>query len=123
MMPWILAFAAVNTIVGFIIIARVLQRTRGGASGPVIAGLDLAALREFTDTVHTRVCEYVRSNWSGVPSDLPGVLGHLLDDLERDAKDRGLPLNRAVLKQMIQTSLHSIDIGRAEVREALKQVA
>ena len=123
MTSWILAFVAVDVVVGLVIIRRVLQRRGASRTGPVIAGLDLKALREFTDTVQPRVGEYVRTNWSGVPSDLPGVLGHLLDDLERDAKERGLPLNRYVLKQLIERSLHSLDIGRAEVREALQQIA
>jgi hypothetical protein len=123
MTPWILAIVAVDVVVGLVIIRRVLERSRAGRNGPVIAGLDLKALREFADTVHPRVGEYVRANWSGVPSDLPGVLGHLLDDLERDAKDRGLPLGRPILKQLIERSLHSLDIGRSEVREALKQIA
>jgi hypothetical protein len=121
--PWILAFVAVDTLVGFVIIRRVLQRRGTSRTGPVVAGLDFGALREFTNSVQPRVGEYVRTNWSGVPSDLPGVLGHLLDDLERDVKERGLPLNRSVLKQLIERSLHSLDIGRAEVREALKQIA
>jgi|SRR5580765_439031 len=120
---WILAVVAVDVVVGLLIIRRVLQRRRAGGGGPVIAGLDLRALREFADTVRPRVGEYVRTNWSGVPSDLPGVLGHLLDDLERDVKERGLPLNRGILKQLIERSLHSLDIGRTEVREALKQIA
>lgn len=66
----------------------------------------------------------MRANWSGRDEDLPRVLGHLLDDLERDARERGLPLDRAVLARTVEASLrkHGIVKG-AGLARALREAA
>jgi len=66
----------------------------------------------------------MRANWSGIPDQLPPVLTALLDELERRARTKGLPLDRAALKAMLAASLRSHRIGRGRERdEAFKLVA
>jgi len=66
----------------------------------------------------------MRANWSGMPEQLPSVLSALLDELERGAKAKNLPLDRDVLKTMLASSLRSHRIGKdSERNEAFKRVA
>ena len=119
--PIILADVAITLLV----IRRVLARraAQPGATAPLLS-LDFTAVRKFTDAAHPRIGDYVRANWSGVPDQLAVVLRELLDELEQDAKARGLALDRDVIKNLIGRSLDRHRIARGtEVRDALLKVA
>lgn len=84
----------------------------------------MRALESFALEQHQHIGEYVRANWSGIPDQLPAVLNALLDDLQRAAKEKNLPLERDALKAMLASSLRSHRIGKGSERnEAFKQVA
>src|ERR1051325_4072685 len=53
-------------------------------------GGQLRGLAAFAAEQDQRIGDYVRANWSGVPDQLPAVLGALVGELERDAQARGL---------------------------------
>jgi hypothetical protein len=90
-----------------------------------IVSLDqMRALETFSIEQHKHIGDYVRANWSGIPDQLPPVLTALLDDLERAAKEKSLPLERDALKAMLAGSLRAHRIGKGSERnEALKRVA
>ena len=126
----LLPFLALDVIVMAAVLVTVF-RLRGGAMAVTfrnaagILSLDgMRALEAFSREQHQRIGEYVRANWSGIPDQLPPVLTTMLDELERAAKAKNLPLDRDVLKVMLAASLRSHRIGTGRERdEALKRVA
>ena len=130
MNPLLLSFIVLDLIVTAAVVVTVLK-LRGGARGvyyrnaPSIVSIEqMRALEAFSIEQHAHIAEFMRANWSGIPDQLPAVLTALLDELERRAREKGLPLDRAALKAMLAASLRSHRIGRGRERhEAFKQVA
>ena len=130
MMKFLIAFVVLDLIVMVIVLKRVVKLKvsvttnlfRGG-QGP--GTLDqLRALGQFARDQHERIGEYMRANWSGMPEQLPSVIAALLDELDKTAREKGLALDRGVLKAMLASSLRSHRIGRGrELREAIQKVA
>src|SRR6185503_13100025 len=125
MMPaWLLPVIAADLAITGVVVWFVFRKKGAGSNSRRIVGADFKALTAFTTATHPRIGEYVRANWSGVPSQLPVVLRTLLDDLERDAKQRGLHIDRPMLKLLLARSLASHGIGNGtDVRHALDEVA
>ncbi len=98
-----------------------------GASGSfarLFGGGQLRGLAAFAAEQDQRIGDYVRANWSGVPDQLPAVLGALVGELERDAQAKGLSFDRETLKSMLAGSLRSHHIGGGhDVLEALEKVS
>ena len=130
LVPWIIAFVVLDIVVTALVLRHVFRkraeaRTEAGiATDEGVAIPDFGRLRAFTDVIHPRIGEIVRANWSGDDMALPGVLGMALEEAEREARNHGLPLDRDILKQLVQASLakHGVAKG-SRLREALKQVA
>jgi len=128
--PLLVSFIVLDLIVTAAVVVTVLK-LRGGARGvyyrdaPGIVSIEqMRALEAFSIEQHAHIGEYVRSNWSGIPDQLPAVLNALLDDLQRAAKEKSLPLERDALKAMLAGSLRSHRIGKGSERdEAFKRVA
>lgn len=123
-------FLVVDVIVALAVVIAVLKLR----STPIavsfravsnIASMDqMRALEAFSIEQHRHIGEYMRASWSGIPDQLPSVLTSLLDELERAAKEKQLPLEREALKAMLAASLRSHRIGKGgEVSEAFKRVA
>ena len=90
----------------------------------LFGGGRLRGLATFSAEQHERIGNYVRGNWSGVPDQLPAVLGALVSDLEHEAQARGLSFDRETIKSMLAVSLSSHRIGNGhDVLEALEKVA
>ena len=123
-------FIVVDLIVAVVVVITVLK-LRGSAMAVSfravsnIMSMDqMRALEAFSIEQHRHIGEYMRANWSGIPDQLPAVLTSLLDDLERAAKAKNLPLEREPLKAMLAASLRSHRIGKGSERnEAFKRVA
>jgi len=127
MPDWLIPVIVIDLIVTIGVVAFVVRRrNRQMSAHPPGPGV-LAGLREMTTFVnerHQRIGEYLRGNWSGAPDQLPGVLGSLLTELEREALAGGIPFDRDLLKTLIATSLRYHKIGHgSEVQKALEQVA
>jgi len=123
-------FLAVDLFITIIVIAVVLKlRGSGFAFGFVgktgtVNMEQLRALTTFAREQHARIGEYMRANYSGMPEQLPSVITALLDELERTAKEQNLPLDRAMLKPMLASSLRMHGIGKPRERdEAFLRVA
>jgi hypothetical protein len=127
---WLMPFLAFDLVVTAIILMTVVK-IRVTSFGVTlrnvtsIAGMDqLRALETFAREQHQHIGEYMRSNWSGVPEQLPPVISALLAELESTAKAQNLPLERDALKAMLASSLRAHRIGKGSERsEAFKQVA
>lgn len=133
MMAWVACVVVADVVVTLFFIRRYLakQKALAATSGaPAAIGGSAAAipsfltLRKFTDAIHPRIGEIVRSSWSGDADSLPTVLTMALDEAQREAQARGLPLDRDVLKKVVELSVakHHVTQG-AVLREALQKVA
>ena len=126
----LIPFLVLDLIVMFAVLFGVLK-LRGSAFmvsfrnvASIVSMDQMRALEAFSIEQHQHIGEYVRANWSGIPDQLPAVLNALLDDLQRAAKEKNLPLERDALKAMLAGSLRSHRIGKGRERdEAFKQVA
>ena len=123
MLNWVIGFIVLDIVVTLAVVAFVVKRRESGGS-IMIAGLNLSAIREYTDVIHPRIGEYVRSNWSGIPEQLPRVLETLLEEMDREARSHGLELDRDTQKQVLRASLasHKVATGKS-LDEALAHVA
>uniref|UniRef100_A0A832I7T8 Uncharacterized protein n=1 Tax=Eiseniibacteriota bacterium TaxID=2212470 RepID=A0A832I7T8_UNCEI len=96
----------------------------GAPAGRTAALPALGELRAFAEAAHARIGDHVRARWNGRDEDLPRVLRHLLDALEREARERGLPLDRAVLARTVEASLRKRGIaGGSALARALREAA
>ena len=147
MSPFLILFLAVDAVITVSVLLFVLRRRSSGsgatdafgaprtteaprppaASGSfarLFGGGQLRGLAAFAAEQDQRIWDYVRGNWSGIPEQLPAVLGALLGELERDAQAKGLSFDRETLKSMLAGSLRSHRIGGgADVLEALEKVS
>lgn len=133
MMAWVACVVVADVVVTLFFVRRYLakQRALAGASGaPAAIGRAAAAipsflaLRKFTDAIHPRIGELMRSSWSGDADQLPSVLTMALDEAQREAQAQGLVLDRDLLKKVVEVSVskHHLTKG-AVLREALQKVA
>jgi hypothetical protein len=84
----------------------------------------LRGLATFAAEQNERISAYVHDNWKGVPDQLPAVLDALLTQLEHDAEEKGLWLDRETLKSMLVVALRSNRVVDNDVvLEALEKVA
>ena len=133
MMAWVACVVVADVVVTLFLIRRYLARQKAllGASGApaAIGGAAAAipsflALRKFSDAIHPRIGEIMRSSWSGDADSLPTVLTMALDEAQREAQAQGLALDRDVLKKVVEMSVAKHHLAQGAVlREALQKVA
>ena len=130
MESWIVTFIVVDLIITavvvfFVIRARAARALGLAEGGSLLADLkEIGALTEFAKTRHERIAEYVRSNWSGIPDQLPRVLSSLVDQLEHEAQAQGHHFSRDLLKTLVATSLRQWRVVPGDqVGTALDKVA
>jgi len=88
------------------------------------AGTDSRALLGFIKDEQSRISEYLRANWSGSPEHLPQVLESLLGELDRDARERGVTIDREMLKTLLAQSVRAMRIvGGRDLEQAMERVA
>ena len=128
LIPFLVFDAIVTVVIVLFIMRRRAERQAdtGAAPGlpPIVSLATVRALATFATEQHERIGAQVRSNWSGIPEQLPGVVKTLLDELEIEARAQDLPVDRESLKTMLATSLRKHGVGKGGVLgEAMKQVA
>lgn len=126
MPQWLIAFIILDLVITTVVIALFVSgrlKLNLKIEGAV-SNVNFRELMEFTKDRHERIGEYIRANWSGAPEQLPSVLGTLLGELEQDARDRGMTIDRTLLKSILASSVrqHHLTRGR-ELEQAMKQVA
>jgi hypothetical protein len=108
-------------IVVTVTVLRIVLARSGGIAGA------LGKLRAITGAaadIERETKAFLAANWSGDPASLPAVAGPLLAKLESDLKARGIDVDRAQLKPLVeQIILRQGSAPAKEVREAMKQVA
>jgi hypothetical protein len=126
LIPFVLFDIVIMAVVVWYIVQRRKARAERSSSGvAAIVDLDsIRALATFAKEQHERIGQYMRTNWSGMPDQLPGVLTALLIELERDAIRKGVVIEHGAIKTMLGASLRAHKIGSPhDVREALDKVA
>jgi hypothetical protein len=130
MNEWIVLFIVFDVIVTTAVILFVLKRRARMQGAALATGSPIATLAQFREFAafardqHERIGEYLRANWSGIPDQLPAVLGALLDKLQSEAAAKNLTVDRDMLKTMVATSLRHHRIAKAnDVGNALERVA
>ena len=123
MLTWVVGFILLDIVVTLAVVAFVVKR-RDSNGALMVGGLNIGAIRDYTDAIHPRIGEYVRSNWSGAPDQLPLVLENMLAEMDREARTHGLELDRDTLKKLLRASLasHKVAPGK-NLDEALAHVA
>jgi hypothetical protein len=120
MQHWLVPFIAFDIVMSAIVL-MVFLRVRGAVWQKI--GVDFKQLRGFSAAAAPKIAEYMRCNYSGNPDALPGVLTGLLDVLERDAKDQGLPLTRPILKSIMTATVSRLNVAKGrELQAAAAQV-
>jgi len=130
MNTWIVLFLVFDILVmlGIVLFVFRLRVKVGTVVLPTASSLEelsqIRPLMEFAKDRQERIADYVRSNWSGVPDQLPGVLSSLVDQLEGEARAQGHTFSRDLLKTLVATTLRSRRISRPDdVGNALEKVA
>ena len=126
MPSWLGPFLVFDVIVTLIVLGVVTKRiklnvnVKVNSSGPV----DVKSLVEFAKDEHAKIGEYLRANFSGQPEMLPGVLDALIEQLDADAKSRGLCLDRGTLKVLLAGAVRSHKVCRPqELQDAMEKIA
>ena len=130
MSKWLVPFLVLDLIVAIAVLMAVVKIRLTGVVLSLnhvksITSLDqLRVVEAFALEQHQRIGEYMRANWSGIPEQLPSVIMALLDELERDARGKGLAIERDAMKAMLASSLRAHHVGSGNERsEAFKRVA
>lgn len=86
------------------------------------AGLEKS--RALAAEVRDLAGNYVRANYSGNPDDLPALLEQLMLQIDLKANERGLKLERPMLKLLLAQALRAEDgVPMNDVQAALRKVA
>jgi hypothetical protein len=140
LMTWIAWVVVADIVVTLFFIRRFLAKQKASAAGAGAPGASgnapaaiggataaipsIVALRKFSDAIHPRIGEIVRSSWNGDADALPSVLAMALAETEREARNQGLALDRDLLKKVVELSVSKHHVTKSDVlREALQKVA
>jgi hypothetical protein len=86
--------------------------------------MDVKGLIQFAKDEHGKIGEYLRANFSGQPEMLPGVLEALMQQLDQDAKNRGLCFDRQTLKVLLAGAVRSHKVCKPqELQDAMEKIA
>ena len=130
MNQWIVLLIIADIIVTLAVVVFIMKRRMTGGAMVLPEGSDITDLSQigplmnFAKERHDRIADYVRSNWSGIPDQLPGVLTSLVDKLEGEARAAGHTFSRELLKTLVSTTLRTKRVSKPdEVEIALAKVA
>jgi hypothetical protein len=117
-------FIVVDVMVVYVVLKRVLAQ-RLGQTGAGAGGLPgLAGLARFASEAAAETKSYLGANYSGDPSSLAMVMQGLVDRLAQRANERGMALDRGVIKQFAATAVISLKAAKAQdVRAAIESVS
>jgi hypothetical protein len=119
----LLVFDIIVTLIVVGVITKKLKfniNIKVNSSGPI----DVKGLMQFAKDEHDKIGAYLQANFSGQPEMLPGVLEALMDQLDQDAKSRGLTFERTTLKTLLAGSVRSHKVVKPkELEEAMEKIA
>ena len=126
MLQWVVWFIVADLVITGVVIYLVMSGRLKMNVGFKLGqdGVSFPALMSLTKDSHPRIGEYLRANWSGAPEHLPQVLESLLGELERDARQRGMTVDRDTLKTMLASSVRSHRLVRGgDLEDAIQRIA
>jgi len=110
--------------VGIAVVTTVLAGALAKRQLQIMPGVSLRQLGAFSREAQTLVTDYLRTNYSGSPEQLPGLLPALLAQVDEKARAQGLNFDRPVLKMVVRQAILSSGLAKGrEVMSALAQVA
>src|SRR3989442_13533012 len=126
MPSWLVPIIIFDIFATLIVVAVITKKLKFNvnikvnSTGPI----DVKGLVEFARDEHGKIGEYLRANFSGQPEMLPGVLEALIQQLDQDAKNRGLTFDRNTLKVLLAGSVRSHHVVKPkELEEAMEKTA
>ena len=106
-------------LVVVVLVVNAVRRNRAAGGGP-----NSSHLAHFTKTAADETRRYMSAHYGGDVTALPTALQGLVDRLASIAKDQGMALDRATLKQLAALSVISLKAAPArDVRIAIESVA
>ena len=109
-------------VIDAIVVAVVMRRVRSKPGG--VGAVSLPDLGRFTSAAAEETRRYMSANYGGDTTSLPTVLQGLVDRLAECAREQGLSLDRATLKQLAALSAISLKAASShDVRTAIESVA
>jgi hypothetical protein len=116
----ILSAVMIDLVVTFVIVMAVMKKR--GLLQIFTAGLEKS--RAFAADARELAGNFVRANYSGNPDDLPALVEQLLAQLDQKANERGLKLERPMLKLVLAQAVRAEDgVPASDLNAALRKVA
>ena len=116
----ILLAVVIDLGIAFSVLAFIFRKK--GVFQLLSAGLEKA--RVLSAEARELAGNYVRANYSGNPDDLPALLEQLLVQLDQKARERGITLERPMLKVVLAQALRAEDgVPMSDLQAALRKVA
>ncbi|MGH7741454.1 MAG: hypothetical protein ACRENS_05465 [Candidatus Eiseniibacteriota bacterium] len=85
---------------------------------------NLEKSRAFAAEARGLAGNFIRANYSGNPDDLPALLEQLMVQLEQKASERGMKLQRPMLKLILAQALRAEDgVAMSDLNNAMRKVA
>jgi hypothetical protein len=117
---FILVAVLIDAAITIVVLRAVLKKM--GFLQLFRAGLEKS--RALASETRDLVGNYVRANYSGNPEDLPALLQQLMVQIDQKACERGLKLERPMLKLLLAQALRAEDgVPMNDVQNALRKVA
>lgn len=108
----------------FALALRRVSRTLAETTLPGGRHMDLAAIARFARSAHEEIGAYLAAHYSGNVESLPGVMAGLVDRMQARAQSEGLPFDRRLVMDLIETSAVQHRVARPqEIRAALAQLS
>jgi len=126
MPSWLVPFIIFDIFLTLIIVGVITKHIKFNVNLKVntTGPIDLKGTIQFAKDEHAKIGEYLRANFSGQPEMLPGVLEALMEQLDQDAKNRGLCFDRQTLKVMLAGSVRSHKVCKPqELQDAMEKIA
>src|SRR6266513_5809873 len=126
MPSWLGPFIVFDIFVTLIVVAVVTKKLKFNVNIKVNSSgsIDLKGMTAFAKDEHGKIGDYLRANFSGQPEQLMTVLEALLEQLDSDAKSRGLTFDRRTLKALLAGSVRGHHVVKPkELDEALEKLA
>jgi hypothetical protein len=123
---WFALFIVFDIVVTLIIVGVITKHIKFNVNLKVntTGPIDVKGLIDFAKSEHGKIGEYLRANFSGQAEMLPSVLESLMQQLDADAKNRGLCFDRKTLKVLLAGAVRSHKVCKPqELQDAMEQIA
>lgn len=120
MQSWIIPLVVVVVVFDAVLLWWIFTKRRLAALG----GMTFLEFRMVSTVMGAAIRDHMQANYSGNPADLPEVLPDLLGRVQSRLMEKGVRLERPMLKRVVaqMITIHKLADPR-EVENAMKHVA